>query len=222
MSDDTFPRRLTRIDALVRPDHGYLTEEDHCYFIGEYTARRGFAYSASNNLLLNFKKGMDRRGRPEWRYKTKAIQEAASAFRAALADGDLDQLTFVPIPPSKAKGDPLYDDRLVQMLHSIRPTPPLDVRELVVQTESVVPAHERDERPGPRDIEALYRIDNTLLERCRQTVAVVDDMLTTGAHFRAAKSVIVRELVEATVVGLFLVRRVPDTVDLDGFEDDEA
>ena len=99
MSDDTFPRRLTRIDALARPDHGYLTKEDRCYFIGEYTARRGYAYSASNNLLLNFKKGMDRRGRPEWRYKAKAIREAASAFRAALADGDLDQLTFVPIPP---------------------------------------------------------------------------------------------------------------------------
>ena len=65
MSDDTFPHRLTRIDALARPDHGYLTEDDHCYFIGEYTARKGFAYSASNNLLLNFKKGMDRRGRPE-------------------------------------------------------------------------------------------------------------------------------------------------------------
>ena len=140
MSDDTFPRRLTKIDALARPDHGHLTEEDPCYFIGEYTARRGYAYSASNNLLLNFKKGMDRRGRPEWRYKAKAIGEAASAFRAALANGDLDQLTFVPIPRSKAKGDPLYDDRLVQMLRAIRPAPPLDIRELVVQTESVIRA----------------------------------------------------------------------------------
>ena len=219
MSDDTFPRRLTRIDALIRPDHWYLTEEDHCYFIGEYTARRGYAYSASNNLLLNFKKGMDRRGRPEWRYKTKAIREPASAFRAALADGNLDQLPFVPVPPSRVKGDLLYDDRLVRMLRAIRPTPPLDVRELVVQTESIIPAHEREDRPAPGDIEALYRIDGALLEGCCPTIVVVDDMLTTGAHYRAVASAIIRALPEATVIGLFLVRRVPDAADLDDFED---
>ncbi|MCY3856957.1 MAG: hypothetical protein OXF78_11765 [Rhodospirillales bacterium] len=162
---------------------------------------------------------MDRRDRPEWRYKTKAIQKAASAFRAALADGNLDHLTFVPVPPSRVKGDPLYDDRLVRMIRAIRPTPPLDVRELVVQTESTVPAHEREDRPGPGDIAALYRIDGTLLEGCCPTLVVVDDMLTTGAHFRAAASVIVQALPEATVIGLFLVRRVPDTANLDDFED---
>ena len=136
-----------------------------------------------------------------------------------MADGDLDQLTFVPVPPSRARGDPLYDDRLVRMLRAIRPAPPLDVRELVVQTASMIPAHERDDRPDPRAVEALYRIDGPLLEGCRPTIVVVDDMLTTGAHFRAAKSVIVQALPEATVIGLFLVRRVPDTVDPDEFDD---
>ena len=40
----------------------------------------------------------------------------------------LNKLTFVPVPPSKAKEDPLYDDRLTQMLNLIRPDPKLDVR----------------------------------------------------------------------------------------------
>ena len=43
MSDGTFPNRLSKVDDLTRPDHWYLTEDDHCFFIGEYTARQGFA-----------------------------------------------------------------------------------------------------------------------------------------------------------------------------------
>ena len=62
-SPGAFPNRLTKIDDLTRPDHSYLTEGDACYFIGEYTARLGFTYSATNNLILNFKKPMDRRDR---------------------------------------------------------------------------------------------------------------------------------------------------------------
>ena len=55
MSNGTFPRRFTKVDDLTRADHSYLTETDACYFIGEYTARKGFSYRATNNLVLNFK-----------------------------------------------------------------------------------------------------------------------------------------------------------------------
>jgi hypothetical protein len=65
-SGSTFPRRLTKIDDLTRPDHSYLTAADVCYFLGEYTARKGFAFSATNRLIFNLKKSMDRRGRSEW------------------------------------------------------------------------------------------------------------------------------------------------------------
>ena len=131
-SGNTFPRRLTEIDDLARPDHWYLRPEDDCYFLGEYTARKGFAFSATNQLVLNFKKSMGKRGTPQWWYKDRAIGEAAAAFRTALPEAWLNMATLVPIPPSKAKSDPLYDDRVVRMLQSIRVQPRLDVRELIV------------------------------------------------------------------------------------------
>ena len=62
-SELSFPQRLSKIDDLMRCDHVYLDDSDQCYFLGEYTARMGFAYSATNNLILNFKKSVDRRGR---------------------------------------------------------------------------------------------------------------------------------------------------------------
>ena len=107
-SASTFPQQLTKIDDLTRPDHFYLTPEDACYFLGEYTARKGYAFSPTNQLVLNFKKSLDKRGTPQWKYKDRAIREAAAAMRGSLTGDLLDQITLVPIPPSKAKTDPLY------------------------------------------------------------------------------------------------------------------
>jgi hypothetical protein len=107
-SASTFPLRLTKIDDLTRPDHFYLTAADDCYFLGEYTARKGFAFSATNRLILNFKKTMDRQGKPEWPWKERALREAAAAFRTALNNDYLNVATLVPVPPSKAKTDPLH------------------------------------------------------------------------------------------------------------------
>ena len=122
-----------------------------------------------------------------------------------------DTLTFVPIPPSKAKGDPLYDDRLTQFLNSIRAQPPLDVRELIVQTASTEAVHGLENRPRPEQIEALYRIDEELATELKPSVAIVDDILTTGAHFRAAKSLLSARFPEQEFIGLFLARRAPGT-----------
>ena len=220
-SDGIFPPRLTKVDALIRPNHWRLTDADDCCFIGEYTASQGYSYSPTNHLISNFKKTMDRCERPEWRYKDQAIQDAAAAFRKALAPKDLDRWTFVPIPPSKAKSDPLYDDRLTRMLGAIRSKPPLDVRELVVQTESTDPVHVGDVvRPAPEEIQALYRIDETLTEPAPDTIAVVDDILTTGAHFRAAKSVLSTHFPETSkIIGLFIARTVQVPA-ADDFPDD--
>jgi hypothetical protein len=58
----TFPKRLTEIDDLTRPDHFYLMADDACHFLGEYTARKGYAFSATNQLVLNFEKSLVKRG----------------------------------------------------------------------------------------------------------------------------------------------------------------
>ena len=218
ISNSTFPQRFTEVDDLTRQDHYYLTSDDACYFIGEYTARRGYAYSATNQLILNFKKPMDRHERPEWWYKEQAIRQAADAFRAALDSDALDRLTFVPIPPSKAKDASLHDDRLTRMLRAIRPEPPLDVRELIVQTVSTEAVHASDVRPKPDQIEELYEIDDALTAPVPSFVAIVDDVLTTGAHFRAAKSILSIQFPEVLVVGLFIARRAPDTSDITEIE----
>ena len=206
-SSGTFPRRVTWIDELTRRDHYYLDDNDKCAFVGEYTARAGFQYSETNRLIFNLKKGMERRGKADWQYKQAAISEAARAFQSVLNKQAMDQYTFVPIPPSKARRDPGYDDRMTQILRQIRPTQLLDVREIIIQETSIIASHVSDVRLSPDQIKALYRLDEDLTQPDPHAFVVVDDMLTTGAHFKAAQSVLVERFPGKSIFGLFVARR---------------
>lgn len=42
---------------------------------------------------------------------------------------------------------------------------------------------------------------------------VFDDLLTTGAHFKAMKSALMERFAAAKITGVFLARRVPETDD---------
>ena len=215
-----FPTNLTEVDPLTRPDHSYLTADDECFFLGEYTARKGFAHSDTNNLIINLKKPMDREGRTEWRYKGIAIRNAARAFRDAIDDRVLRGATFVPIPPSKAKNHPEYDDRITQLIRAIDNVKPVDCRELVLQSESTAASHDSDDRPGPEELETRYRIDSALIEPRPTYIVLVDDLLTTGSHFKATKRCLQRTFPDISIVGYFVARRVPDTTDIEAFFDD--
>lgn len=206
-------KRILKIDALTLPDHSYLDAQDTCYYAGEYTAGEGHAYSETNQLILNFKKTMDKRGTAQWQYKQRAILQAANIFRAAIKEDA--RITFVPVPPSKAKTDPLYDDRMLRMLLATCSGRQSDIRELIVQLQSAQAAHLADQRPTPDELVANYRLDESLAEPAPQVIFIVDDVLTTGCHFKAVQRLLVQRFPQARIAGLFLARRAPKSVDLD-------
>lgn len=202
--------RLQQIDDLSRPDHYYLTSDDQCYYWGEYTARKGYAFSETNGLIINFKKSPTLRGTAQWRYKGHAITRAADIFRATIREDTLPQLTLVPVPPSKATDHPQYDDRMLQMLQQIGRGRNADIRELVVQTASIEAAHEAGVRPRPEDLVAIYSVREEVVRSPPRTIFVFDDVLTTGCHFKAMKQVLSNRFPNVPVIGLFIARRVPD------------
>lgn len=217
ISKALFPNNLTEIDALTRADHHHLTPDDKCYYLGEYNARKGYAYSATNNLIINLKKGMERRGTSEWHHKIKAINIAAAALRRSLADEFLRKGTFVPIPPSKAKEDPLYDPRMTLLLQRIDTANPVDVRELILQTESTEAAHKTDEPRDPLLYKSRYVLDESILIPTPKHIVICDDVLTTGAHFKAVQALLSEACPHIPIFGIFIARRTPETDDFEIF-----
>jgi hypothetical protein len=48
--------RFLKIDDQNRGDHSHLTAADECYFLYEYTSRRNYSFSSTNQLISNLKK----------------------------------------------------------------------------------------------------------------------------------------------------------------------
>ncbi len=216
-----FPERLTKIDELTRADHTYLDDRDECLFFGDYSARKGFAHSATNNVIMNFKKPLRYQGTPSWQYKTKTIALVAQAFSRNLSSA-LASLTLVPVPPSKIKTDPEYDDRLMTMLKLIQAPAGIkpDIRELIVQTKAMPASHESNTRLSPAEWEKSYRIDDSLVAPIPNWIGIIDDLLVTGSRFRAMSNVLKARFPQARVTGLFVARRVPEAIDFSEFDID--
>lgn len=98
-----------------------------------------------------------------------------------------------------------------RIFRGIRPHQPVDLREIVVQNQSTAAAHEvgaHGVRPTVDDLLANYTVDQSLLEPDSNSIAIVDDVLTAGVHYKAVHTLIQQHFPQAHIVGLFIARRV--------------
>jgi len=215
--------KLSVIDDLVLGDHYYLSNQDKCYYFYEYTAREQSSYSTGNQFIKNFKKCVSRKSNErEYKYKTGAITEGAQIVASQEKEWPLESILFIPVPPSKSKSDPLYDDRLVKVL-SIASSilgGKLNYKEAVTQAISTQSFHSIDDssRPSPTEQSSRYEIDQDMATDKEVHIVIFDDMVTTGSHYKAMVQALEPIFPNAHFHGLFLARRVPQS-DV-GFLDD--
>jgi predicted amidophosphoribosyltransferase len=204
--------RFRRVDDQNRSDHYHLTADDECFYLLEYTSGQNYSFSETNSLISNLKKRPSLAGTAQYRYKSEAIDACGPALGEAINPSWLADATLVPVPPSKARGDAEYDDRVLRICRAIPSAAAIDVREIVLQTRSLQAAHETGaQRPSVEDLLAVYQIDETKTEPAPRQIGVVDDVLTVGTHFRAMKTILRDRFPGVGIVGFFIARRVfPD------------
>lgn len=190
---------LVKITDLA--DHCALAPGDDCYFLLEY--HEGSA------LINNLKKKIDRKNKPEWTYKEWTIQQIAAELATALPDIiNFPTTTFLPIPPSKTRDNPLYDDRLLQVLRLACP-PDADIRELIICREDHTAAHESEhERPTINELIDNYTWVDTA-KPLRANIVLFDDVITNGTHFTACKRFLRQHHPAARITGIFIARHAP-------------
>lgn len=208
--------KLQAIDDSNRAAHYYLKPDDQCYFLHEFTARKGYGYSPGNQFIFNFKKSPTKKHETHYHHKQRAIEQAIYWYRSIFdhVAGIYAGSTFVPIPSSKIHGHPEYDDRMWLLVEGICSGKGADARELITQTSSYEAAHlvgDGGIRIKPAELQSLYRLDAV---PPKSAVLLFDDVLSAGCHFKAAKSAILAKYPGTQVVGFFLARRVlPDPMD---------
>ena len=200
--------KLSKIDDLSLSDHPDITADDRCFFFGEYTPVVGYEGSKTNDLILNFKKPPDRRSTSQWKYKEKAIEKIAEAFKKSFKIDTLQKVTLVPIPSSRIKGDPLYDDRMLRVLKKLskKLNKHLDIRELILQHKSTPPDHTARSRQSLQDLIENYYVDKKLINPKPEKIVLFDDVLTNGRHFTAAKQVLEKQYPSMKIFGVFVAR----------------
>lgn len=237
------PPRFTKVGPKEAAEHSCLPPDVPCFFWGEYTPHEHTGgklndYSPTNRLIGNFKKGMNRRGQADWRYKIQAIDDSseklANAFKwSALVDK---RVVLIPMPPSKPRDHALYDDRVSQVVQQVvsKAHSKLESKSIFVDLQmrdclrlngSIPSSHSSTTpRPSASDVFEAMHVDteSALLHLPPQMIFVFDDVLTTGAHFSAAYSHLHFHFPQAQIVGIFLARTVrPVWPDVNGPNIDE-
>lgn len=187
----------------------YVGPDEYCYY---YLTRVSGGYSASdaNGRISDFKKPLDRFwNRPDvLRYKWSEV-EAFARDLSLLLTGELSSIVsrydvaLVPVNTSRPWDDAYHDPRLVRLCER--------TAELAgnVRAANVMRSRNRIQSSssgGSRDVEVL-RANLDFLgfgENVPDAAILVDDVLTTGAHYAACRDAIRERYPNVLVIGAFL------------------
>ena len=207
---------LLKIDDAIIAQHKELDPTDKCYYLFDYFPRQGFTAGLGNDIIINLKKDVSKINKREYTHKIEAMENIANILANIFSPINIIKYTFVPIPPSKCKTDPLYDDRMCHILrllseimlhkHKIE----IDVRELLVQNMSYESAHTSSSRPEIKYYKSIYEVNKAESIPHPKNIILFDDVITHGAHFKAAQQLL-REYYQQDInmiIGIFIARTV--------------
>jgi hypothetical protein len=221
------PDRLTGIDDSNRGSHHFLEVDDRCLFFGEFFSSKGYSGGHTNQLITNYKRtpleiANSAKAQQLQYYKDRAINEIAEGLRKQFDQASVARrLTFVPLPSSKIIGDPEYCDRLEKTLRrAFGRYAGVDIRLLLRQTKSTTADHRSGgDRIKYEDLLAITEIDHAQLKTpVREEIVLFDDVLTSGKHYKVAKTRIHDVLPGQSILGVCVARAIHPNP-RDDFED---
>ncbi len=178
--------------------HFHIKNEDKCVYAREYKSRLGWKIK-TNSLVLNFKKSPLTKDTPEWQYRKKSIQIFSKEIEKLFKPNS--NATITAIPSSKPKIHSEYDNRFEDLFKVLLKTRPrLNIEWPVEIRNLILPAHQGGSR-NPKDIKKNYRWKG--FKNTPKEIGIVDDVLTTGAHFRAMSDFLKENRYKGQIVGIF-------------------
>ena len=201
--------RLRRIEGRLLGEHYWLGAGDECWFLREYVPGAGYGHGSTNDLISNLKK--PRGASPaKLGHKARAIRQVAGELAAALAGPRWRGWVLAPMPPSVVPWEDGYDERMEEVCRRVGRATGLEVRELLVANETVQGVSRGGRRRSPAELADWIDVDEDVVPPWPERVLVVDDVVTSGAHFVAARRALEGRFPGVRVAGVFVARVVHD------------
>jgi len=198
---------LVQIDELLMRRHSHLEPTDVCFKIMDYKGWRKFGPNPVNRLIMDFKIDVNSSSN-RIEVKKRAINSIAEILNDAFPTIK-NELFFIPVPPSKKKTDPLYDDRMIKVLMKfceLRTN--ANLCEAISCKESMPASHLSPVRPSMNEIFKNLQINNSI-DLNNKNVIIIDDVIRDGAHFKACQRIISAKFQTRSICGVFLGSNVP-------------
>lgn len=189
----------TRISRVNSFNHRELDGEDICLFLHTRETHQygeidqwSYAYQTIENFKISPVALQNNPARK--RYKKQAVQTITNDLAMLFRDANpRARFLLVPAVTSKSKTDPNYDDRLIKVCSTVASRfPNVDSFELLSISRTIASAHTD---AGTRNVNALFSnivVDTSIAIRDYASVLIFDDVISSGAHFKACKLAIQR------------------------------
>lgn len=206
------------VDRLNRPYN--LGDSDFCFYYLRYTPYAGYEHSYANQEVINYKipiggaNGLTNKP-SRAPHKQRAIENYASAIIEFMSSKTLrntgerlvdlgGRVGIAPAPTSMTPDDPEFDDRNVRTCDIVCDRTGFRFCRDVETMEFIGQSHSQGMRSPELIRGSLGRVAHGC-DGC-EFVFVVDDVLTTGAHFVAIKFLLQESGCSAQVFGIFYAK----------------
>lgn len=195
--------KLVKVDLKIH-SIPYLSYEDNCFYFLDYTDG-GYNISPHNSIVFNFKKDLRYKNTGAWWYRNDAIQHFALMLHNALCK-IANQITIIPMPTSTPQNSPNFNDRLLETMNQLHcfGNGCYHIENCLDILVEQIPSHCGGSRK-PQDLYHQIVFKNPLYS-FKEYIFLIDDVLTTGGHFKACQQKILSLYPTNKVYGIFLAK----------------
>ena len=188
-----------------------ITSDECVYYMDRDPG--GWDRSEANNRISNYQKSLKmRESNPAaFAHKQPAIELFADDLCRLFVEGAGDRrpnVAIVPIPSSKRKDDPYYDDRNLKVARIVASR----VERFVVEDPFEFDGElEKSKYGGPRDSGTLFKhISYSGIADGYAGAYIIDDVFTRGGHYVVCRDLIRAQHPDLPIMGIFWAKQRND------------